>query len=159
VVTRNVALAGFAVACVAVSLTSAAAAPPPPPPSYVFDVAHLLTQKEDAGTIAKLAHSVADDVQVYVNGQRVAGGKAAWMQQRAGAEPRAGGLLAYSEGWQNGGSLMIVDQFDTVNSEGLRQGSVADPRFGTRTTLYQFARDGKIHEIDTVVADGFWIKP
>src|SRR5437588_9783596 len=147
-----------AIALVAAPLARAAASPPPPPPQYVMDVATLLTENEDAGTAARLASFIADDVRVYENAKLVVNGKAAWMRQETNAKISRGGTLAFSEGWKDGGTLMIVDEYDTVDRSNLPPNFVADPRTATRATLYQFGSDGKIHAINTVIAGGFWIK-
>jgi hypothetical protein len=150
----------LAIAFMAAPLTDAAASPPPPPPSYVEAVATLLTHEEDAGTMAKLSNFVADDVRAYVNDQLVADGKTAWMRHYAAVHPRAGAVLGYSDGWQkDGASLMIVDQYDTVDRSNLPATIVMDPRYSTRATLYQFGPDRKIHAIRTLIGTGFWIKP
>jgi hypothetical protein len=143
----------------AAPLNEAPAAPPPPPPSYVMDVAHLLTNQEDTGTIARLSNFVADDVRAYVNDKLVADGKANWTRYWAPARHSLGGVLAYSPDWRANGSLMIVDEYDTVNRADLPPGFVADPRYTSRATLYQFGPDHKIHAIRTIVGGGFWIKP
>ena len=54
---------------------------------------------------------------------------------------------------------MIVDQFDTVDRSSLPPDFVADPRFETRATLYEFGADHKIHAIRTLVGTAFWIRP
>jgi hypothetical protein len=139
--------------------TTAGAAPPPPPPSYVTAVATLLTDKGNASAVNRLSNFVADDVRVYVNDRLVADGKPNWMRHITAIPPRAGEPLAYSEGWKDGGSLMIVDQYDTIDRSNQPPDFLSDPRYATRTTLYQFAADGKIHVIRAVTADGFWVKP
>lgn len=149
----------LALALIAAPLVSAAAAPPPPPPEYVFKVAKLLTTSEDAATLAQLSDYVADDLSVDVNGKPVASGKAGWMRYEAAAKISQGRVVSYSEGWKDGGTLMIVDEYDTVDRANLPPGFVADPRTATRTTLYQFGHDGKIHAIHALIAPGFWITP
>jgi hypothetical protein len=142
----------------AAPIPSVGASPPPPPPAYVAAVARLLTQSGNSATPGELGDFIAEDVQSYVNGKLVAKGKAQWEQGAAKAPPSSG-LLGYSEGWKDGGTLMIVDQFDSVGRSSLPAGFVADPRYATRSTLYQFGSDGKIHAIRTELTDGFWIKP
>ena len=135
------------------------AAPPPPPPSYVSDVATLLTANGGSEPQARIAEFVADDVKVYVNDRMVAQGKAAWLNY-AGSRPASAGLLGHSEGWaEGGGSLMIVDQFDTIDRSKLPKDFIVDPRFDARSTLYEFGEDQKIHAIRTLIGAGFWIKP
>lgn len=148
----------WAAALMAAPFPAAFASPPPPPPEYVIEVSKLLTANENARTGLLLADYVASDVQVSINGKLVANGKADWLLQEATAKPVAGNVLAYSEGWQNGGSLLVIDEYDTVDRSKLPPGFLADPRPATRSTLYQFSKDGKIHSIETLTADGFWIK-
>ena len=146
-------------ALAALAAAPLSAAPPPPPPSYVSDVAALLTKAGDQSQ-PRIADFVARDVKVYVNGRLVAQGKADWLRRYAAHRPESAELLGYSEGWDaNGGSVMIVDQFDTVDRSKLPAIFVADPRYDTRSTLYQFGRDHKIHAIRTLITTGFWIKP
>jgi len=147
------------VLCASATLIAAplSAAPPPPPPSYVSDVATLLTA--NSAPQARLVDFVADDVRVYVNDRVVAQGKANWLQY-ASVRPASAGLLGYSEGWaEDGGSLMIVDQFDTIDRSKLPKDFIVDARFDTRSTLYEFGKDHKIHAIRTLIGTGFWIKP
>lgn len=154
-----VSIIAAALGSAAMPLTSARAAPPPPPPSYVMDVAHLLTRQESAGTIAQLSGFVAGDVREYVNDKLVARGKADWARYWATAHISAGRVLALSPDWRDSGSLMIVDEYDTVDRSNLPPNFVADPRMTSRATLYQFGPDHKIHVIRTIVGGGFWIKP
>ena len=157
---RDKTLRSFAwAALIASPFSAAVASPPPPPPEYVMEVGNLLTANENAGTNSVLADFVASDVQVSVNGKLVANGKADWLRQQAATKPVGGNVLAYSEGWQNGGSLLVVDEYDTVDRSKLPPGFLADPRPATRSTLYRFSTDRKIHAIETLTADGFWIRP
>jgi hypothetical protein len=135
------------------------AAPPPPPPSYVMDVAHLLTGEEGPDTITQLSSFIADDVRDYVNDELVADGKAAWLRNWSPARRSLGRVLAYSPDWRENGTLMIADEYDTVDRSNLPSNFVADPRMTSRATLYQFGPDHKIHVIRTVLGGGFWIKP
>lgn len=144
---------------VAAPLTDASASPPPPPPQYVTEVAKLLTDNAREASATPLARYIANDVRLYVNSKLIADGKANWMRQEAKAKQNGGGMLAYSEGWKQGGSLLIVDQYDTVDRSSLPPGILADPRYAVRSTLYQFGNDGKIHSIHTLTADGFWMQP
>ena len=147
-----------AIVLAAAPLMGARAAPPPPPPSYVMDVAHLLTN-EGAGTITQLSNFIAEDVREYLNDKLVANGKADWARYWAPARSSVGRVLAYSPDWRENGSLMIVDEYDTVDRSNLPANFVADPRMTSRATLYQFGADHKIHAIRTIVGGGFWIKP
>jgi hypothetical protein len=148
----------WAAALIGAPFPAAFASPPPPPPEYVVEVGKLLTANENAGTGAQLANYIASDVQVSVNGKLIANGKADWLRQEETAKPVGGYVLAYSEGWKNGGSLLVVDEYDAVDRSKLPPGFLADPRPATRSTLYQFGEDGKIHAIETLITDGFWIK-
>src|SRR5947209_15598060 len=90
-------LASYAVTIVlaAAPATQAPAAPPPPPPPYVMDVAHLLTNQEDAGTVTQLSSFIAEDVRAYVNDKLVADGKADWVRYWAPSRRSLGRVLAY----------------------------------------------------------------
>ena len=69
-------------------------------------------------------------------------------------------ILSFSEGVDaKGASLMIVDQFDMVDRSNLPPDFLADPRFETRATLYEFGADHKIRAIPMLVGTGFWIWP
>lgn len=157
-VTWRIGLVASALVLMAAPLASAEAAPPPPPPSYVSAVADLLTREEDATTITKLSGFVADDVRAYLNGKLVADGKARWASYYAAARRSPGRLVAYSAGWEANGTLMIVDQYDTVDRSKLPAGFVADPRPISRATLYQVGPDHKIHAIRTLIGGQFWIR-
>lgn len=133
----------FAGVAVALAALPAVAAPPPPPPSYVAEVAKLLNGSENASTTDLLAKHVANDVRVYVNDTLVADNKAAWTRRYALLQRQHGSALAYSEGWKDGGSLMIADQFDTVDRSNLPQDFVADPRYATRAVFISSAWTGR----------------
>ena len=123
------------------------------------DVAARLTANGGSASPRQIVDSIAEDVKVYVNDRMVAHGKAAWLHY-ASSRPAATLLLTYSEGWSaDGGSLMIVDQFDTVDRSKLPPGFLADPRYDTRSTLYEFGKDQKIHAVRTLIGAGFWMKP
>jgi hypothetical protein len=135
------------------------ATPPPPPPPYLSEVATLLISNGGSAPQARISDFVADDVKVYVNDRLVAQGKGDWLHY-ASAWPASAGLLGYSEGLAaDGGSLMIVDQFDTINRSKLPKDFIVDSRFDARATLYEFGKDQKIHAIRALIGTGFWIKP
>lgn len=142
-----------------VPLISAAAAPPPPPPTYVMDVAHLLTGEEGPDTVTQLSKFVADDVREYLNDKLVANGKPDWLHGWGEAHRGLGRVLGYSPDWRDNGTLMIADEYDTVDRSKLPPNFIADPRMTSRATLYQFGADHKIHAIRTLLGGGFWIKP
>src|SRR5206468_7958036 len=101
---------------------------------------------------------VADDVQEYVNDRLVAAGKANWLRYWATPRISGGRVLAYSPDWRDNGTLMIVDEYDTVDRSKLPSMFLADPRFTSRATRYEFGPDHKIHSIRSLVGGGFWIK-
>jgi hypothetical protein len=114
--------------------------------------------EEGAAAITQLSGFVAEDVREYLNDKLVAEGKESWV--RHWTETRVSGyVLAYSPDWRDNGSLMIVDQYDTVERWTLPPNSIADPRMISRATLFQFGRDNKIHVIRTILGGGSWIKP
>jgi hypothetical protein len=146
----------LAIGVLAAPLQSAVAAPPPPPQAYVRAVADLLTENETANTLKQLSSYVADDVRTYVNDKLVAAGKADWLRHYAPAPNRP---MAVSAGWQNNGSLMVVDEFDSVDRSKLADHRHVDPDYLSRVTLYQFGSDHKIHVIRTLIGGGAWSKP
>jgi hypothetical protein len=87
----------------------------------VTEVAKLLTDSAHEATASDLAQYVANDVRLYVNDKLVAEGKADWIRQEAKVVI-GGGLLGYSEGWKEGGSLLIADQYDIVDRSSLPPG-------------------------------------
>ena len=123
-----------------------------------MDVAHLLTKQEGPGTLTQMSNFVADDVREYQNDELVADGKASWVRHWAAARNSLG-VLSYSPDWRENGSLMIVDQYDTLDRSNLPRDFLADRRMTSRATLYQFGADHKIHVIRTIVGGGFWTKP
>jgi hypothetical protein len=124
-----------------------------------MDVAHLLAGEESSATIPQLSSFIGDDVREYVNDRLVATGKADWTRSWAAAPISRGRVLAYSPDWRNSGSLMIVDEYDTVDRSNLPPNFIADPRMTSRATLFQFGADHEIHVIRTILGGGFWIKP
>jgi hypothetical protein len=123
-----------------------------------MDVAHLLSGEEDTGTVAKLSNYVADDVQAYVNDKLVADGKVAWAQYYRSAPRTRGRVLAWSAGLDLGGfTLIIVDEYDTIDRSNLSPAIVIDSRTATRSALYEFGPDKRIHAIRTLLGAGFWI--
>jgi hypothetical protein len=140
----------------AAPLQSTDAAPPPPPQAYVRAVADLLTENETANTLEQLSSYVADDVRAFVNDKLVSDGKADWLRHYVPAPNRP---MAVSAGWQNNGSLMLVDVVDSVDRSELSRGFIADPDYLSRVTLYQFGPDHEIHAIRTLVGGGFWTRP
>ena len=122
-----------------------------------MDVAHLLTSDENAGTTARLSNYVADDVRAYLNDKLVADGKPNWIRYSASAGRTFGRVLAYSPDWRANGSLMIVDEYDTIDRTKLPPNVVADPRLTSRAQLDEFGPDHKLHTIRSLVGGGFWI--
>jgi len=114
--------------------------------------------EEGTAAIRQLSSYVAEDVREYLNDKLVADGKASWVQHWTKTRV-SGHVLAYSPDWRDNGSLMIVDQYDTVERWSLPPNSIADPRMISRATLFQFGPDRKIHVIRTILGGGFWIKP
>jgi hypothetical protein len=92
----------------------------------------------------QLSHFVADDVRVYINDKLVADGKADWLRRYGPAPIGRGRVLASSGNWQADDSLLVVEQFDSVDHSKLPAG-VRDSGSLSRVTLYQFGHDHKIH--------------
>lgn len=135
------------------------AAPPPPPPAYVEDVRALVTAPMKADSVTRLAEYIADDVRWYDNGKLLAAGKAGWLRVQPSAKVAPARVIGFSEGWQDGGNLLVVDEYDTVDRSNLPPNFLADPRMVTRATLYQFGSDRRVHVIRTLVGGSFWIQP
>lgn len=106
----------------------------------------------------QLSHFVANDVRVYINDKPVADGKADWLRRYGPAPIGRGRVVASSGNWKANDSLMVVEQFDSVDRSKLPPG-VADSGSMSRVTLYQFGPDHKIHAIRTLIAEGSWAKP
>ncbi|HEY0311972.1 MAG TPA: hypothetical protein VGC56_05700 [Allosphingosinicella sp.] len=137
----------------------AQAAPPPAPPAYVEDVRALVTGPMNTESVARLAPYIADDVRWYDNGKLLAAGKTEWLRVQSSAKVSPGRVIGFSEGWQDGGNLLVVDEYDTVDRSDLPPNFLADPRMVTRATLYQFGSDRRVHVIRTLVGGSLWIKP
>lgn len=135
------------------------AVPPPPPPSFVFEASGIL-----ADPVAKaeaVAPLFANDVIAFDNGELVAEGKAAWLRWRQVERMHYyGRTLGYSYSSADyrrpGGSLLVVDSFDTIDTANLPPGMVMDARLTTRSTLYTFGSDHLIHTVRMLKAAGFW---
>jgi hypothetical protein len=137
-----------------------AAAPPPMPPAYVSEVSTLLSRAMTAPVAEQLGAYLADDVHAYDNGALVARGRSSWLERMERTPTGSDHVIGKSEGWDaQGGSLMIVDQYDSVDRSHLPKTFLADPRFAIRATLYQFGQDHRIHVIRSIHGAGFWKVP
>jgi hypothetical protein len=157
----RIVVAAFSVAAMVMPLANAAAVPPPPPPAWVTVQADLiaLDKGTDATAGEQVSYFVANDVRVYINDKLVADGKADWLNHY-GPEPLGRGrVLAISGNWRTNDSLMVVEQFDSVDRSKLPAGVLPDSGNLSRVTLYQFGTDHKIHAIRTVLGGGAWSKP
>jgi hypothetical protein len=145
----------------AIPLTSADAVPPPPPPAWVTVEADLIALDKGADATAgeQLSYFVADDVRAYINDKLVADGKADWLRHYGPAPIGRGRVVASSGNWHANDSLMVVEQFDSVDRSKLPAEGVVDAGPLSRVTLYQFGPDHKIHAIRTLIAQGAWAKP
>lgn len=147
----------FPILIAALISTAIQAAPPPPPPEYVWNASKILTAPSKENETAILA-LFAEDVVAFQNGATVAKGKSEWLKwRRDNLPPNGGQVVAYSEGWMDGGSLMIIETFDTVDRVTLPKHFIADPRIATRTTLYQFDKDRLIHTVRVLRIDS-WLR-
>lgn len=153
--------AAFSLAAMVVPLVNAAAVPPPPPPAWVTVEADLIALEKgtDATAGEQLSYFVADNVRVYLNDKLAADGKADWLRHYGPAPFGRGRILATSGNWQTNDSLMVVEQFDSVDRSKLPPGALASSGNVSRATLYQFGTDHKIHAIRTLVGGGAWSKP
>jgi hypothetical protein len=142
--------------------SAALASPPPPPPEYIWADAKVLIAPTGSEN-AKLASLFADDVTAFQNGAVVAKGRTAWLKWRAKVWSGSDRVLGFSESSaassDSGGDVMVVDTFDTVDRANLTPGFVADPRWATRSTLYQFGPDHLIHFVRISRIGGFWMTP
>ena len=99
----------------------------------------------------------AGDVKVFENGRLVADGVSAWIKlekMEIGRLQRR--VIGFSEG---GGDLLLVDMIDTVDRTNLPPTFIADPRWKTRATLYQFGPDHLIHLVRLSAVEGIWEIP
>lgn len=138
--------------------TAAVASVPPPPPFYVFFANQVLSNPKNKNKehIAKL---FADDVIANHNGERIASGKSAWLEWWSiDRSHYFGKTLGSSTGWREGGSLLLVEQFDTQDYASINPPPLGDPRPSTRSTLYRFSSDGLIHSIDIIEVNSFYVR-
>jgi hypothetical protein len=145
----------------ATPVTSAKAISPPPPPAWVTVESDLiaLDKGDDAIAREQLSHFVADNVRVYINDKLVADGKANWLKFYGPAPIGHGRVVAGSGNWQANDSLMVIEEFDSVDRSKLPPGLLADSGHLSRVTLYEFGPDRRIHAIRTLVGGGVWTKP
>lgn len=137
----------------------AIASPPPPPPVPVMDASNILASPAGFDP-ARIAPLFAADVKAYRNGKLVADGKPAWLSLRGTQAGHYNGrVIAFSQssaGYsEDGGDLLVIDTYDTVDRTNLPPHSLADPRMASRSTLYQFGRDGLIHTVRIAEVAGF----
>lgn len=92
---------------------------------------------------------------LYDNGQLIAGGKAEWLRVESAAKAPLGRVIGFSEAWQDGGNLVGVDEYDSVDRAGLPPPFVADARMTARATLYQLGPDHRVHVVRAAVAGSF----
>jgi hypothetical protein len=109
---------------------------------------------------AKIAPLFAQDVKVFRNGKLIAEGKPAWLSLRGSHGGHYNGrVIAFSQasaGYsEDGGDLLVIDTYDTVDRTNLPPTFLADPRMASRSTLYQFGRDGLIHTVQIAEVAGF----
>jgi len=148
---RRIAIIGlFALAAPAL------ASPPPPPPPFVSEAAAILTADIDAASFDRFARLFADDVVAYQGGTTIAAGKSAWLaleRGRIGAFHRRVDSYSESNMPSNGtsGELLVIDEVDPVAPANI----VADPRWTTRATLYEFGPDRLIHTVRIIQTQGF----
>ena len=146
----------FAILAVAVLACPAAASPPPPPPPYVSQAATILAGNTVDAASDGYAALFANDVVVDLNGNAIAAGKAASLQliqSRLSKFHRRidGYTLASMPEPGSSGELLVIDEVDPVAPADM----VADARWTTRATLYQFGSEGHIHHVRIVEAAGF----
>ncbi|MGN6850465.1 MAG: hypothetical protein ACTHJK_13495 [Sphingomicrobium sp.] len=149
-----------AVVLLAIPTMSAKAISPPPPPAWVTVEADLIALDKGVDPTAgeQLSHFVANDVRVYINDKLVADGKADWLRHFGPAPIGHGRVVASSGNWHANDSLMVVEQFDSVDRSKVPP-DVADSGSLSRVTLYRFGPDHKIHAIRTLIGGGAWAKP
>jgi hypothetical protein len=133
--------------------TAAVASPPPPPPEYVTHATEILTSDWNAAQRPEFAALFGNDVVAYVDGKRSIIGKIAWLAlERETNEKfhrRVEGFARSSlPSAGDSGDLLILDEIDPIRPYG-------DPRWSTRSILYQFGRDGLIHTVRITEVHGF----
>ena len=133
--------------------TAAIASPPPPPPEYVTHATQILTGHWDVTPRPEFAALFGNDVVAYVDGTKSITGKTAWLAlERETAEKFHRRVEGYARSSLpsagDGGDLLVLDEIDPVRPYG-------DPRWSTRSILYQFGRDGLIHTVRITQVHGF----
>ena len=131
---------------------------PPPPPEHVWTAGQVLADaaiKERS----KVEAFFAEDVVAFLNGERIASGKEAWL--RWWSDDRShfyGRTFGYSMGRQGGGVLIVVDEHDTRDNS-TSPPPPGGPRWTTRSTSYTFGADRLIHAIQIAETDSFLFRP
>lgn len=132
---------------------AAVASPPPPPPEYVTHATGILTGDWAVVQRPEFAALFGNDVVAYVDGKKSITGKTAWLAlERETTEKfhrRVEGYVRSSVPMAgDGGDLLILDEIDPIRPYG-------DPRWSTRSILYEFGRDGLIHAVRITQVHGF----
>ena len=131
----------------------AVASPPPPPPEYVTHATGILTGDWDVVQRPEFAALFSNDVVAYVDGKKNITGKTAWLAlERETTEKFHRRVEGYAQASLpspgDGGDLLILDEVDPIRPYG-------DPRWSTRSILYQFGRDGLIHTVRITQVHGY----
>lgn len=136
--------------------STASASTPPPPPEYVMSAAEIITSPHQ--DIASLRKIFANDLVAEKAGKAICTGQSSWLKY-AKDHAQARSIIGYSGGWSDkAGDLMVVDSYDSVDRAGLPSTAIADARPATRSILYRFGSDEKIHHIYIQEIKGIWIK-
>jgi hypothetical protein len=139
--------------------TASYGAPPPPPPAFIDGIARQLVATPSSGNFDGYAALLGSDLEVTLNGKRVASGKPAWLaieRQRLGKVDRF--VYGYAEGRDN---VLIMDRFDDRSDEHCPSGSgcVFDPRWHARAVRYDIGADHLIHAIHILDTDSVFQTP
>lgn len=144
-------------ACSLTFATPALASPGPPPPEYIVEAAKHLVPTQTSATFDSYAGEFADDVTVWIDGEKIASNKASWLsmeRRRIGKVDRR--VLGYADGYDR---IFVIDQFDDRSDLPDNPHMLFDPRFKTRAIQYQFGPDHMIHAIRVTQTDGTLQKP
>ncbi len=145
----------FLLGCLAVS-SAAMASTPPPPPAYVSAAGDIIMSP--AVSVSAYRQILAPDLKIEENGKPIGVGPDAWIKY-VQAHSQSRSVIGHAGGWAgDAGDLLVLDTFDSVDRTGLPPSALADPRFTSRSTLYRFGVDEKIHRIYVADVASFFIK-
>ncbi len=135
----------------------ASASPLAPPPAYVSTATDvIMASRPNTPAFRQL---FANDLTISENGSPVGTGVGKWIAMEAS---KAGHptTLGYTSGWDGDlGTLLIIDTYESVDRGEMPAAKIVDSRPITRSVLYQFGADEKIHHVVISSVTSIWRKP